>query len=97
MKVIWSPEAEVTFSQNISYLEENWSYAVIQNFFQRTEEAIALIAKTPPAFPVVNKRKRIHKCVLVKQISLYYQITETHVFLITFWNNYQDPKKLKLK
>jgi plasmid stabilization system protein ParE len=97
MKVIWSPEAEATFDQNISYLKENWSYAVIESFFHKTENAISLISKQPLMFPVVNKKKRIHKCVVVKQVSLYYRVTKTHISLLTFWNSYQNPEMLKLK
>jgi plasmid stabilization system protein ParE len=96
MKVIWSPKAEETFSQNIDYLEENWNIAVIENFLQKTEEALDIISKHPLTFPLVSKKKRIHKYLVVSQISLYYQVSKTQISLIIFWNNYQNPKKLRL-
>ena len=96
MKVFWTTEAEETFNQNISYLEEEWNAAVIENFIYKTEEAINAIAQHPFIFPSINKRKQIHKCLVVKQVSVYYQILENRIDLLTFWNNYQNPKKLKL-
>ncbi len=96
MKVLWSEEAKETFNQNILYLEKEWSQSVIDNFLDKTDEAISTISKHPLLFPVVSKENRVHKCLVVTQISLYYRIVKNEIHLITFWNNYQNPKKLKL-
>ena len=37
MKVIWTPEAENTFKQNIAYLIEEWNDDVIENFIRKTD------------------------------------------------------------
>lgn len=95
LKVFWTEEAEETFIQNITYLEENWNRAVIENFVQKTEAAILLISKHPSLYPVISKKRRIHKCIIVKQVSLYYKLLDTQIELLAFWNNYQNPKKLK--
>ena len=95
-KVFWTTEAEETFNQNISYLENEWTEAVIENFISKTEESINTLKVNPLLYPLVNKKKSIHKCLVVKQVSLYYQVVAMRIYLITFWNNYRDPKKLKL-
>lgn len=95
-KVFWTKEAELTFEQNIRYLEREWNLQVIHAFVDKTEDAIALISTKPDIFPVINKKRKIHKCLLVKQVSLYYRVTEKDIYLLTFWNNYQHPDKLKL-
>ena len=95
-KVFWTTEAEDTFTDNVFYLEREWNQTVIENFIRKTEEIIATISLNPKVFPLVNKRKTIHKSLVVKQISLYYRVVENRIELITFWNNYQNPKKLKL-
>ena len=96
MKVIWLDEALDTFEQNIFFLSEEWSDSVIEKFISKTEQAIDLISKNPQAFPFSNKKKRIHKCVVVKQITLYYTVAGNEIHLLSFWNNYQNPKRLKL-
>jgi hypothetical protein len=97
MNVVWTTDAENSFEQNIAYLQEEWDDFVIMTFIEKTEEAIAYIAHNPALYPLYDKKKKIRRCVLVKQISLYYRITKTNIELLLFWNNYQDPKKLKLK
>ncbi len=96
MKVFWTKEAEETFNQNIAYLEEEWNEAVIDNFIDKVEEVIAAISKHPLVFPAISKKKATHKCLIVKQVSLYYKVLEDRIDLLTFWNNYQNPKRLKL-
>lgn len=96
MKVIWLDEAVETFEQNIVFLSREWGDSVIEKFVAKTEQAIDLICKNPLAFPFSNKKKRIHKCVVVKQITLYYSVVGTEIHLLSFWNNYQNPKRLKL-
>jgi hypothetical protein len=73
-KVFWTVEAEETFIQNILYLEYNWTDSIIENFISKTEEAINSIRINPLLYPFVNKKKGIHKCLIVKQVSLYYEV-----------------------
>jgi len=95
-KVFWTKEAEDTFNQNILFLGYQWGETVIENFINKTDSAIKTIKENPLLFPVINKKKAIHKCLVVKQVSLYYVVKENRIDLITFWNNYQNPQKLKL-
>jgi hypothetical protein len=69
-KVFWTEEAEQTFNQNTLYLEYEWTEVVIENFINKCDEAINTITANPLLFPFVNKEKGIHKCLVVKQISL---------------------------
>jgi len=38
----------------------------------------------------------IHKCVIVRQVSLFYRVKFDVIELVLFWDNRQDPAKLKL-
>ncbi len=76
--VFWTAEAEKTFSDNLNYLEEKWNKKVIDSFIQKTEKAISLMAKNPELFPVISKRKKVRKCLVVKNKYLF-----TSVFIIT--------------
>ena len=96
MRVLWSEEAKATFNQNILYLEKEWNQSVIDNFLDKTDTSISAISKHPLLFPIVGKGNKIHKCLVVTQVSLYYKIVGDEIHLLTFWNNYKDPEKLKL-
>jgi plasmid stabilization system protein ParE len=94
----WMPEAERTFSQNLEYLASRWDNKVITDFINKVDDALDVIASNPKAFPLHKPSLNIHKCVVTPQITVYYRIVnEITIDLLTFWNNYQNPKKLKLE
>jgi len=97
MNVIWTVEAEETFNQNINYLLKEWNGAVVIRFIDDTAKAILSIEKNPALYPFISKKKKIRRCPVVKQVSFVYRADDSNIELITFWNNYQNPKKLKLK
>lgn len=93
--VIWSPSARLSYYQILEYLEERWPIKVLENFINRTAEVLNLICKNPLLYPF-SKESEIHKCVVVKQVSLFYRIKETSVELLIFWDNRQSITKLIL-
>lgn len=97
MTVYWTPDALDSYGQNIAYLSEEWDEAVVKNFTEKIEESISYIEKNPAIYPFHNKSKKIRKCLVVKQISLYYRHTKSEIQILLCWNNYQDPKRLKFK
>lgn len=94
-QIYWTKEAEETYQQNINYLIEAWDEQVFYAFVEETEECLALIEKAPNLFPLLNKKEQIHRCKIVKQITLYYKILDKRIDLLAFWNEYQNPIKLK--
>jgi plasmid stabilization system protein ParE len=94
----WTPEAERTFSQNLEYLAYRWGNTVLLDFINKVDNALEVIASNPEAFPLHNTTPNVHKCVVVPQITVYYRIVDdSTIDLLTFWNNYQNPDKLKLE
>ena len=93
----WTSESERTFNQNLSYLEEEWDYQVINNFLDRVEEVLKTIEVNPQLYPLHRSRDTVRKCIVNKRITLYYKvIDDQHIDLLTFWNTYQNPDKLKM-
>lgn len=93
----WTPEAERTFAQNLEYLTYRWDNKVITDFINKVNDTLQVIASNPKAFPLHNLTLSIHKCVITSQITVYYRlVNDSAIDLLTFWNNYQNPSKLKL-
>lgn len=61
--------------------------------FNRVEYVVQHIRKNPLQYPA-SKEKDIHRCVVVKQISLFFRIKGKDIELLVFWDNRQDPAKL---
>jgi plasmid stabilization system protein ParE len=90
MEIIWTDEAKKTFKNNINYLKENWSKNEVQNFVLEAFNSIETIKKMPH----IGKYDAFFECnilLVVKQISLFYDVKEEKIILLTFWDNRQKP------
>ena len=94
LKIKWTPEAKSEYNDILDYLHNKWPLKEVQAFAKKTEQVLSLISITPEMYPL-SKRRNTRKCVLVKQVNLYYRIGEHEIELLSFWSNYKDPKKLK--
>ncbi|MBK8350783.1 MAG: hypothetical protein KA174_09765 [Chitinophagales bacterium] len=96
-EIVWTKKAAESYNKNIKYLEENWSEKVIEDFTNKTNKQLELIAIYPYAAISTPKSKNLRKLLIVKQISCFYSINETknRITVHLFWNNFQNPKKLK--
>jgi len=94
-KIIHSPLAELTFQQNIIYLEKEWSLKEIKNFINKTQDVIDILKVDPFVFSLWEFNNKIRKIVILKQITMFYEIERKNIFIHLFWNNYQDPNKMK--
>lgn len=97
--VIWTPIAQTTFENNLSYLKQNWDQRVIDAFSSKTVFIIDFIARHPTSFANSAIRKNVRSVLVVKQIRLYYKyyLRKKCVVLIAFFYTRHHPKKLKIK
>lgn len=94
--VHWNKLARLDYYQNISYLIENWSEKEAQNFINKVFEIENILAKGNVKFQNTD-RIGIKRCVINKQISLFYKIyNEKNIELLRFWNNNKNLKDLNL-
>ena len=93
-KIVWSDEAEEDYSDNIDSLLADWSLNEAKEFIDEANNVIRIITVQPECFPL-SDYKKIRKALICKQISLLYQVKKSEIILLRFWNNKQDPKKLK--
>jgi plasmid stabilization system protein ParE len=95
MQIIWSDEAIADYHQNIDYSEKEWSLHVAIEFIEDVESVIELITSHPELYPQTDYQE-IRKAVVRKQITLFFKVRDKQIHLVRFWNNYQNPGKLKL-
>lgn len=93
-KVILSKRAEKTLEKLFLYLSENWSAEVKFDFITKLERSVELLQDYPESFPESSAKTGLHKCVITKQISLYYTFDSENIKILTVFDNRQDPKKL---
>lgn len=93
--VTWSVPAENDYSENIKYLEDEWSLNEVYNFMDKVDALIDLLAKNNINFKSTDY-KNIFEVPVIKQITLYYHFENNKIELLRFWNNYQDISKFSL-
>lgn len=96
MKIEWTLASKNDYWKNIEYLENHWSEKEVLNFINEIEYSLNLLAKENVLF-VKSDYSNVYKMVIIKQITLYYSIENQTIYLLRFWNNYQDLSNFKLK
>ena len=83
------------YHQNIDFLLEKWSVQVAVEFMEDVETIIELVESQPEIYPLTDYQG-IRKAVVRKQITLFFRVKDEAIHLIRFWNNHQNPERLKL-
>lgn len=97
MKISWTPNARLTYFKILEYLSEKWTIKEVESFIYKTEQTIALIAENPYMFKASKKKKTVRKGYITELNSIYYRVKpkKKEIELITFWDNRQNPSKIK--
>jgi plasmid stabilization system protein ParE len=93
-EIILTPTANRNFSTIIDYLTYKWGVKVANNFIDRFEQVLILLANDPGMFQFVDQIKQVQKCIVTKHNILYFKETKKVIKIITIFDTRQDPKKL---
>ena len=94
-KIIWTPEAELSFESVIHFLQEHWSEKEIVKFVQRAEIVIKHIERHPLSYRSAGKED-IREALVTKQNLLLYRIEENRIYLLYFWDTRKNSAKKPL-
>jgi len=90
--VNWTEEARVQFELIVDFLNYRWTEKEAKDFILKTEAAIKSILNQPDLYPASN-HNQIRKADITKQTSVFYLIRNQEIYLITFWDNRQNPTR----
>lgn len=94
-KVIISKRASLKLAQLLDYLKEEWSEKVRNEFIEKLNRAILIIRKNPEGFERSKLVIGLSRCVVTKQISLFYKFDKTNIYIVSFFDNRKNPDCLK--
>ena len=92
MEIIWTKQAEFSYISNIEYLEIFWTEKEIIKFELEVFRTLEIIENNIN----IGKNEIELNCksiIILKQITLFYDIIDCKIVLLNFWNNKQDTKK----
>jgi plasmid stabilization system protein ParE len=93
--VVWSPLSETDLDNTLIYLKDNWNDSIVIGFLDKIENIIDQIANNPKQFPLVNKKKKVRKCIVTKHNTIYYREHKGCVEILRIFDNRQHPRKRK--
>ena len=77
------------------YLENEWSAKAKIDFIDKLDRILKLIKSNPESFQKSELVKGLHQCVITSQTTIYYRYDNDFVYIVTLFDNRQDPRKLK--
>jgi plasmid stabilization system protein ParE len=95
MEVIWTDDAEADLIENLNYLIKEWSEKSASNLIKEIDAVIEMIQLNTELY-TLTEIPSVRKAVIRKQISLYYKIDGSKLYVLRIWNNYKNPDFLRV-
>ena len=94
-KIIFSRRSKLQLEGLVDYLEYKFSVLTKEKFISKLDSFVSLIHKDPEIFPKSEANKKIRKCVILKQTTLYYNFNNQEIRLLSLFDTRQNPSKIK--
>ena len=95
MKIHVSELAAFKIRRLLEYLENEWSREARNNFRKQLMSSIDILRQSPFAFPKSEFHPEVRKPVVSKQSTVFYKVSGDIVFIITIFDNRQDPDQME--
>ena len=80
----------------IYYLSGKWTIREISNFYKLLDKKLVLISKNPDIFSNSGLKSNVKRCVLSKQTSIYFEVKDDNIVILTLFDNRKNPKSIKI-
>ncbi len=91
MKIIWSNQAKISYEDAIDFILKQWDAEVAFDFENKTNLLLDKLITNVKLCPL-SIHSQLRKCVIHKNTSLIYRVTNTTIELITFIDNRSKHK-----
>ncbi len=95
LKIFWTTSAVKRFDSIIEYINIEWGEHSESIFVKKVYDFLDILYEFPEIGSIENKKLNIRGFMIVKQITLFYQIRKDKIVLLNFYDNRQKPKRKK--
>jgi plasmid stabilization system protein ParE len=95
-RIDWSEEAINNLDSIIDYLSSKWTNREIRNFYKLLDKKLVLISKNPNLFSYSELKLNVKRCVLSKQTTIYFEVNDHNIVILTLFDNRKNPKSIKI-
>jgi plasmid stabilization system protein ParE len=94
MNVIWTETSELTLVEIINYIEIKFGILISEKYYSDVITTVEDIKNNPELFPIYQIQTATRKAVINKKTILYYQIEDTNINLLAFYDVRKGVHKL---
>ncbi len=94
MNIIWTEAASISYQEYLSFLSQSWNEEVVNIFRQLLQNKIEGLKKFPKGCTYYTRSKNIRRCLIHKNVSLYYHYFDDTLLLLLIWDNRRNPDEL---
>lgn len=91
--ILWTQNALNELDNTIDYLKLNFSDKEVKRLLRKIDDTIELIQINPDMF-LKSDSSNIYKVVILKYNTMYYQVINENIEILSFFPNRQAPKNL---
>lgn len=96
-KVIWSPKAKRQRGDIFRYWNKrNGSNTYSLKLHTEIKRILKVVKDTPLIGVEVEQRKSIRRVLIFSNYSLFYTFDKENIYILSFWDNRQNPDSLEL-
>jgi hypothetical protein len=95
-QIHFSPRASFEYGNVMDYVIFNFGMQTASEIEEDFDRLLNQISLNPKMYPLFDKRKKIRRCVISKQTSLYYRISGEYLEIVSFRGNLMNPNKINL-
>lgn len=96
LEIQWTKRADQKFDQIIDYLLDEWSKPVAETFIKKVYDFIDTLADFPEIGTIENEEKGIRGFTIIKQINIFYHVSNNKIIILDLFDNRQSPKNKRL-
>jgi plasmid stabilization system protein ParE len=93
-EIVWTAQARANLEEVYLYLLDNFGTQVVDKFLNDIEKKTLLIQKMPSLYPQIPDFEGVSRCLVNKNVSLYYKVLELKISIIALVDNRRNPDTL---
>lgn len=90
-KIEYTKTYKETLSAIVSIIERDWGTRYVNRFLDRLDDVVEKIQTHPYLFQAIPVNPKYRRCVVSKQTSLVYEVTDSKIILLYLFDNRQEP------
>jgi len=93
LEIHWTRQADRKFDKIIKYLIDEWNQGITKSFVKKVYDTLDTLAEFPDIGTIEHKEKGIRGFTIVKQINIFYKVSDNRLIILNFFDNRQSPAK----